>query len=279
MVKLILLSPLAEFDELVIKPTPKTFELYDPTITPSYTQKELDGFLRTKVKNKDNHKAWSYLGCLPMEGEWIGIWGYIHGSMSNAHTATYVIQGKEMTLYGDLLFAGFTHVSHDSPLLRDICDLSIETTKKVLTQLTKVLPPPVSVVTAVPPTKATKKVTLAPSPVTPSTPTATPNNHGGGEKKKKVTIVEEEDEDETCEFSDNESDLSELNEEEILPEEEEEEEEEMEYVDEEEMEEEGLQKDETELQMEEYDYPEGIVIQGGTLEHTSLTNLQNFYSL
>jgi hypothetical protein len=273
MVKLIGYSCEGEFDEIIIKPTPKTFELYDPVETPSYTSKEFDGFLRTKVKNKEkNHKAWSYIGHVFLNYEYVCIWGYTSGSITMAHPHQYRINQTNYSVYADLLFGGFMKLDDtQSPLLKNIKDITVENVKQILSLITVdvVIQKAIEVVVPPPPATKTKKVTILAS-----TPTTVLD------KKKKSVCEEEEEDEEGSDFSDNESDhLSELMEDEILPEEEEEEEEEEgEVMCESDEEEEGLAKDETELQMEEYDYPDGILSQQKKTLN-DLTNLQNFYYL
>lgn len=261
MVKIISLSPSNLFDEIVIKPVQKTFDTLDPSTNPEYTTKDLDVFLRSKVKNKENYIHWNYITNLPLENnEYMCIWGYTDGNIENAHVTPYNINKKVYRFYGDIVFVTFNGGNSQPfiPILRNVVDTKLENVQNVLFKLTKkennteqppvVVSEPIVKKTAQPPAK--KKVTIEEKPE---------NEFLKSEKeKKKKTVCDEDEEEFENDFSDDEGEDDDMAEEDILPDEENDVEDNdtgmlMDNMEEEDNTE--ILKDELELGFEEYLYP------------------------
>jgi len=282
MVKFVSLSPSGEFNEITIKPSEKTLEQYDSATNPGYEPKEFDNFLRTRVKNKELHNYWNFIGHLREGEQYIGIWGYSNGGIENAHLNTYKIDGNVYRLYADMFIVTFSNTPVNSkPILRNMVDTTIENAQRIISKITQNEPVTKASIQGVNVATVTQKKKtigiLKPTAITAAT--AIPSSQKeivvpvavekkelvvtekavASDKKKKVTISEE-DEDDSDFIEDDDSDEDQddddfMQEEDILPEEENEEEAEVDMNYEDPKEEEFV-KDE--LDFEKYDYPEDV---------------------
>jgi len=257
MVKIVSLSPNGEFSEIVIKPVDKTLDQHDPQKTPSYQSKDLDSFLRSRVKNKEHHSHWNFVGQMSDSGNMVCVWGYTAGNIENAHENTYKLNNKVVRLYADMLFVTFTGLTGGLPIMRNMVDTQIDQAQRILSKLIKNEPvTKVEVATVVIEPKKAQPIVV---PIVKKT-VCSADAVSGTDKKKKVTICEEEDESDYIEVEESEDDSDDdfMQEDDVLPEEENEEEVEVE-IEYDDKENDEILKDELELDFEKYDYPDDVI--------------------
>lgn len=274
MVKFVSLSPSGEFNEITIKPSEKTLDQYDPSTNPAYEPKEFDNFLRTRVKNKELHNHWNFIGHIKDGENYVGIWGYSNGGIENAHLNTYKIDTNVCRLYADMFVISFSKLVNSKPVLRNMIDTTIENAQRIVSKITLNEPVTKAVIQGVSVSTVTqkKKTVGILKPILQKDETIVPvvavekKEHVEKastvtDKKKKVTITEEDDEDSDfieADDSDEEPDDDDfMQEEDILPEEENEEETEVD-INYEDTKEEEFVKDE--LDFEKYDYPDDVIV-------------------